>query len=309
MNQTADMVVYGCLEEERRIIGQVFEGFGLSARFVEEEMSVSRAPLAQDCSCVSVSHRTALLRSELQALKDAGVECIITRSVGLDHIDAEAAEDMGLTVRPSPYSPGSVADYTMMLILLALRCEARSSANAIGGGIRKITCGRELSDLTVGIVGPGRIGTAVAERLKGFGCEIMIAGRARPGETPTLPELLPKVDVLTLHVPLTAETTHLIGRDEIALMKHDAIVVNTGRGELIETPALLDALKEGRLGGAALDVVEGENSGRYSEALEALPNTIVTPHKAYYTRRALSDIATSMAKSYLEFERSCEENE
>ena len=308
MDQTKGILVYGASPTESRILSEVFERLRIPANYIREEASSSSASLAEGYSCISVSHRAVLNRALLRLLKDAGVRCIITRSVGTDHIDISAADDLGIVVSASSYSPGSVADYTLMLMLLALRSAPRLLRSAKTGIWHTPSCGRELGDMTVGIVGPGNIGKAVIERLRGFGCKIKVCARTCSKETSTLSELLTDCDILTLHVPLTRETEHLIGQEEIEMMKDDAIIINTGRGALIDTPALLMALRERRLGAAALDVIEGETSGAFLNDLATTPNIIATPHEAYFTEHALFDIASSTAKRYSEVERSCKQN-
>jgi D-specific alpha-keto acid dehydrogenase len=176
--------------------------------------------------------------------------------------------------------------------------------------------GRELRDLTVGVVGTGRIGAAVVDRLKGFGCRVMAHDRNPknvPGYAP-LDELLRHSDIVTLHTPLTAETHHLLNRERIEQMKPGAFIVNTGRGSLLDTEALLQALESGRLGGAALDVLEGEEGIFYADCrgkviesktllrLQELPNVLVSPHTAYYTDHALSDTVENSIINCLRFE-------
>jgi D-specific alpha-keto acid dehydrogenase len=197
-----------------------------------------------------------------------------------------------------------VADYTLMLMLMAVR-DAKSVVRRSDVHDYRLTDtrGKELRDLTVGVVGTGRIGSAVMDRVRGFGCRIL-AHDSRPKpfvDYVPLDELLRQSDVVTLHTPLTADTHHLLDRRRIARMKRGAFVVNTGRGSLLDTEALLAALESGHLGGAALDVLEGEEGIFYADyrnkpvessqllRLQELPNVLISPHTAYYTDRALSD--------------------
>jgi D-specific alpha-keto acid dehydrogenase len=178
--------------------------------------------------------------------------------------------------------------------------------------------GKELRDLTVGVVGVGNIGKAVIRRLHGFGCRVLASNdrdQESTAELVSLDELLLESDVVTLHLPLNAETHHLIGRAEIETMKQGAFLINTGRGSLVDTDALIVALEDGKLGGAALDVLEGEEGLFYFDctnrpidnrlllALQRLPNVIITPHTAYYTRRALYDTVEQTLIKCRNFER------
>jgi D-specific alpha-keto acid dehydrogenase len=161
--------------------------------------------------------------------------------------------------------------------------------------------GKELRDLTIGVIGTGRIGAAVIDRLRGFGCR-MLAHDKRPrtaAEYLPLDELLQQSDVVTLHTPLNAETHHLLDRRRIEQMKHGAFIINTGRGSLLDTEALVPALESGKVGGAALDVLEDTSLLR----LQQLPNVIISPHTAYYTDHALRDTVENSITNCLKFER------
>jgi len=176
--------------------------------------------------------------------------------------------------------------------------------------------GKELRDLTVGVVGTGRIGSAVIERLKGFGCRILAYDvcPAMSADYVPIGELLQRSDIVTLHTPLTDDTHHLLDDRRLAQLKDGAVVVNTGRGGLVDTCALVDALEDGRLGGAALDVVEGEEGMFYADCrgrplqnhhlvrLQEMPHVIVSPHTAYYTDHALRDTVENSLRNCLAFE-------
>jgi D-specific alpha-keto acid dehydrogenase len=226
------------------------------------------------------------------------------------------AGTVGISVETVAYSPDSVADYTLMLMLMAVR-HAKSTIRRTDVHDYRLTDvrGRELRDLTVGVIGTGRIGGAVMERLRGFGCRTL-AYDTRPrisADYVTLDELLDQSDIVTLHTPLIAETHHLLDRARIERMKDGAVIVNTGRGGLLDTEALLSGLERGRLGGAALDVLEGEEGIFYADCsdkpvesqlllrLHKLPNVLITPHTAYYTDRAVSDMVEKSLTNCLAF--------
>jgi D-specific alpha-keto acid dehydrogenase len=242
---------------------------------------------------------------ELRALRHLGVEHLSTRSIGVDHIDAEAAVALGIEVEAVGYEPDGVADFAVMLILMAVRNARQVLDGARGGDLRLGARTRDMGDLTVGVVGAGRIGRAVIRRLHGFGCQVLVSTRGDVAglDAPVVPldTLLRRSDVVTLHVPLDAANRHFIGTGEIARMRTGAVLVNTSRGALVDTAALLAALEGGRLGGAALDVIEGEGDVVYRDwrgrplphrplrRLLEMPNVIVTPHCAFHTTRALDD--------------------
>jgi D-specific alpha-keto acid dehydrogenase len=226
---------------------------------------------------------------------------------------------MGIAVGNAAYSPGSVADYTVMLMLMALR-NAKSIVRAAENHDFRLDTvrGKELRDMTVGVLGTGHIGKAVIERLRGFGCHVLAHSRTEEAAVPYVPlnELLQKSDILTIHVPLDTDTYHLIGREQINAMKQGAFLINTARGALVDTGALIKALENGTLGGAALDVLEGEEGLFYFDCtqkpidnqfllrLQKMPNVIITPHTAYYTGRALYDTVEKTLLNCLDFERS-----
>jgi D-specific alpha-keto acid dehydrogenase len=301
---TFGVTIYGCGPDEAALFREMAPRFGVRPTITRSEVSEGTAHLARGNRCVSVDHRTPVTRPTLLALARAGVEYVSTRSIGYDHIDVGYAASLGIAVGNVAYSPDSVADYTLMLMLMSVR-HARSVVRRTEAHDYRLhdARGRELRDLTVGVVGTGRIGAAVIDRLRGFGCRVL-AYDVRPGaraDHVPLDELLRQSDIVSLHTPLDPGTHHLIDRRRIERMKHDAVVVNTGRGPLIDTQALVEALESHRLGGAALDVLEGEEGIFYADRraepvesetllrLQSLPNVLISPHTAYYTEHALRD--------------------
>jgi D-specific alpha-keto acid dehydrogenase len=315
--ETTGITAYGCGADEAALFRQMARRFGVTSTITDAGVSEANVELAFGNRYVSVAHKTPITRPTLLALSRAGVTYISTRSIGYNHIDVEYAESVGISVGNVAYSPDSVADYALMLMLMTVR-NAKSIIRRAEvhdyrlEGVR----GKELRDLTVGVVGTGRIGAAVMERLRGFGCRIL-PHDSRP-DTPAdhvpLDALLQQSDIVTLHAPLTADTHHLVNGARIERMKHGAFVVNTGRGSLLDTEALVTALEGGRLGGAGLDVLEGEEGVFYNDCrngriasklllrLQRLPNVLISPHVAYYTDRALSDIVENSIINCLGFE-------
>lgn len=311
------IAVFGCAPDESAAFQKLAPGFGITPTITPEPLSEATARWAAGTRCVSVSHRTRVSNRALAVLAAAGVRYLSTRSAGTDHIDTGFAASLGIEVAGVSYSPDSVADHTLMLILMALR-NARSQLIRTEAQDFRLEerRGRELRDLTVGVIGAGRIGTAVLRRLDGFGCRVLCSDRSAParGRGAGLDEVLASSDVVTLHTPLTPQTEHLLDAQRLARMRPDAIVVNTGRGQLIDTAALVAALEGGRLGGAALDVVEGEEGVFYSDRrdrpiedglllrLRRLPQVLITPHTAFYTDHALRDTVENTLLDCLAYE-------
>lgn len=319
MNKKMDITVFGCESDEMEVFQKISYELGVTATLIKDSISESNAGLADGCCCVSVSHKAELSEQLLLALKHAGVKYISTRSIGFNHIDIQAAGQLGMAVGTVAYSPGSVADYTVMLMLMLLR----GTKSVLRGTQKQNYClndcrGKELQDLTVGVLGTGRIGQAVMERLEGFGCKVLAYDRNHKAGANYVSfcELLKSSDIVTLHVPLAEDTRHMIGREQLEMMKREALLINTARGALVDTAALVAALKEQKIGGAALDVLEGEEGIFYHEctqktighpylsALQKMPNVIVTPHTAYHTDRVLVDTVSNTIRNCLNFERS-----
>jgi D-specific alpha-keto acid dehydrogenase len=309
--------MYGCGRDEAVLFREMAARFGVTPTLTEAAVSEANIDLAAGNRCISVGHKARITPSTLRALSLAGVTYISTRSIGCNHIDVDYARSVGISVEAVAYSPDSVADYTLMLMLMAVR---NAKAMLRRADVHDYTLndvrGKELRDLAVGVIGTGRIGAAVIDRLRGFGCRIW-AYDTRPSTTADyvpLDELLRLSDIVTLHTPLTPETLHLLDRRRIERMKAGAYVVNTGRGSLLDTKALLLALESGRLGGAALDVLEGEEGIFYADCrdapianglllrLQELPNVIISPHMAYYTDHALRDMVENSIINCLSFE-------
>lgn len=231
---------------------------------------------------------------------------IIRYGVGYDNIDVEAASRKGIVVCNVPdYGTQEVADHTVMLALALIRKLPRSMEYLRSGGwsyvpLRPIP---RVSSLTVGIYGLGRIGRAAALRYRAFGCPLLAydpylseSAAAEVGvERVDEETLLARSDLLSLHVPLTTQTRHALNRDTFAQMKPGALLVNTARGAVVDTDALTEALDSGRIGGAALDVLETEPVPT-DHPLWTRPNVILTGHLAWYSEASLAQLQRSAAE-------------
>ena len=258
----------------------------------------------------------------LDAYHELGITAIATRSIGYDHIDLDHARALGMRIAHAAYPPDGVADYTVMLMLMALRRvkHVMTQAAAQNFGLEG-KLGRSLCRSTVGVVGTGAIGEAVVRRLAGFGCRILMSDPYPKdilhelGTYVPLDELLANSDVVTLHAPGLPENHHMIGARELGLMRENAVLVNAARGSLVDTTALVDTLEAGRLGGAALDTIEHEAglyyldrsgdvlSNRDRAILMALPNVVVSPHMAFYTEEDVEHMVRSNVEALLAFSR------
>lgn len=312
------ITIYGCEQDEAVLFREIAPRLGVMLTITEASVSEANIEPAFGNRCISVGHKTRITDPTLLALSQSGVMYISTRSIGYNHINVKYAESVGISVENVAYSPDSVADYTLMLMLMVVR-NAKSiirHADIHDYRLNDIR-GKELRDLTIGIIGTGRIGAAVVDRLRGFGCRILAYDSLPKTDADYVPldELIQLSDIVTLHTPLNADTHHLLNSRRIEQMKYGAFIINTGRGSLLDTEALIPALESGRLGGAALDVLEGEEGIFYADCrnkpigskpllrLQQLPNVVISPHTAYYTDHALSDTVENSITNCLEFER------
>lgn len=218
---------------------------------------------------------------------------------GTDHLDKAACKRLGIRVsNASGYSTHDVAELTIALIISLLRSLKPADARLREGGTKAGLPAQRLHGKTVGILGTGAIGLEVARLLRAFGCRLLATSPSQHPEAQALgitylplDELLRQSDILTLHAPLNKRTRHLIGKEQLALMKPGALLVNCARGAIVDTAALAQALHEGRLAGAAFDVFEMEPPIPADHPLLGAPNTLLAPHIAFYTQQSMKDRA------------------
>jgi D-lactate dehydrogenase len=285
----------------------------LDWRFLEFRLTRETAALAQGAPAVCVFVSDRVDRPCLEALAAGGVKLVALRCTGFNHVDIAAAKSLKIAVTRVPvYSPYAVAEHAIALLLTLNRRVHRAfnRVREMNFSLHGLV-GFDLHGKTAGIVGTGKIGRIVAQILRGFGMRVLAFDpfpapdwAAQQGvEYVDAFTLAGLSDVISLHIPLTAETRHVIRRETINRMKPGVILVNVSRGALIDTTALIEALKSGRLGGVALDVYE-EEEGIFFEDLSSqvlqddelarlltFPNVLITSHQAFLTREALSDIA------------------
>jgi D-lactate dehydrogenase len=285
----------------------------LEWRFSESRLSRETAALAQGAQAVCVFVNDQLDRPCLEALAERGVKLVALRCTGFNNVDLAAAKALGLIVTRVPvYSPHAVAEHAVAL-LLALNRKIHRAFNRVREQNFSLNglVGFDLHGKTAGVCGTGKIGRIVAQILHGFGMKVLAYDpfpnqewAAQHGvEYVDGQSLARSSDIILLHVPLTPDTRHLIRQETIELMKPGVILVNVSRGALIDTTALIGALKSGKLGGVALDVYEEEEGVFFHDLsgevlqddelarLLTFPNVLITAHQAFLTREALSDIA------------------
>lgn len=275
-------------------------------RFFDNTKNEDVAAVIADVDVVVVN-KIILNEQNLSLAKNLKLVCVA--ATGVNNIDLDAAGKRGISVcNARRYATPAVVQHVFTLLLsLTTRLE-QYQADVYNGNWTKseFFCLldypiRELQGLTLGIVGYGELGQAVAKVAEGFGMKVLLAKRDKNDnrdDRVALNELLPEVDVLSLHCPLTQNTKGLIGEKQLALMKSDALLINTSRGGLVDEKALLNALQENRLGGAALDVLAQEPPPEdYFLLQQKLPNLIITPHTAWASREARQRLIDEIAKN------------
>jgi len=297
---------------------------GHALTFFEAHLTPDTAVLAGGVPCVCAFVNDHLDREGLGLLAAGGTRLIALRSAGFNHVDLEAAAELGMTVcRVPAYSPHAVAEHAAGLILTLDRKFHRAYARVREANFSLHgLMGFDLSTRTVGIVGTGRIGAVFARIMQGFGCTLVGCDVAKNPACEALgmryvdlDELFATADIVSLHCPLTPETRHLVDRRRLARMKPGAMLINTGRGALIDTRAVIAALKTGHLGHLGLDVYEEEEDLFFEDRsltvvkddvfmrLLTFPNVVVTAHQGFFTAEALYAIAETTLANVTAFER------
>lgn len=290
------------------------------------EISRSPLPLTADtlnlcagCQAVTILGHSHMTRELLGKLREMGISALSTRTVGCNHIDLDAAREVGIAVCNTNYGAECVAEYTVMLLLISLRNYKpvlwRMQVNDYSlSGLE----GRQIGSLTVGVIGTGRIGRQVMQNLSGFGCKFLCYDpfpnpeAAAMGTYVPLEEIWEKCDVITFHTPLTKENVHMVNRESLAKMKDGVILINTARGELMDVEALIEGIENQKIGRLAMDVFDSEE-GIYHENLRdsiiknrsmaylrQFPNVVMTPHIAFYTQEAVASMVEGGVRGLVE---------
>lgn len=298
---------------DRDAFTQANKAFLYNIDFFDFHLNAKTAFSAKGYKVICVFVNDILNEDVIKILKECGVELIALRCAGFNNVDLDAAAAAGIRILRVPaYSPHAVAEHAVALLLAVTRHIPQAYLRTKTGNftLSGLT-GRDLFGLTAGILGTGKIGKIMAELLSGFGMKIVLYdpypdaawAEKRGFEYIPLDRFFTVCDVLSLHCPLTADTKHIINSQSLRLMKHDAVIINTGRGALIDAHALVHALKHQEIGGAALDVYEEESQYFFTDwsanvirddvlaRLLTFPNVLVTSHQAFLTTNALTNIA------------------
>jgi D-lactate dehydrogenase len=315
--------VFSARRYDKTMLADANANAGHELRFLEDRLTPATALLAEGCEAVCVFVNDNVDAEVLGILAQQGTRLVATRSTGYNHIDAQAAQRLGIAVvRVTDYSPHSVAEFAVGLLLAVNRKIARASVRTRDGNFDLDgLMGFDLHGTTVGVVGTGKIGLIFARIMAGFGCTVLghdmypvAAFEALGGRYVGTDELLDCSDVVSLHCPLTPQTHHVVTAASLARAKRGFILINTSRGGLIDTETVIAALKTGQLGGLAIDVYEQEASLFFQDLsstvitddviqrLVSFPNVIVTGHQAFFTVEAIGQIMRTTIESMSDFQ-------
>jgi D-lactate dehydrogenase len=315
------VAVFSAKSYDRTFLARAAEGTPIHWTFVEARLSAETAIVADGCDAICAFVNDRLDAPALERLAGHGVRMIALRCAGFNQVDLEAAARLDISVARVPaYSPYAVAEHTIGLILSAIRRIHKAYARVREGNFSLDgLLGFDLNGKTAAVIGTGKIGLLVAKLLHAFGCRVLLYDpypseeATEWGEYVSLDEALSQADVVTLHCPLTPETRHLIDTTRLGRCKQGVTLINTSRGALVDTRAVIDALKSGKIGALALDVYE-EESELFFENLSdrviqddlftrllTFPNVVITSHQAFFTREAMEAIAATTVTNLLDY--------
>jgi D-lactate dehydrogenase len=312
--------IFSTKNYERMMLNELNAGHGHELVYFETLLEPDTASLAAGFPAVSVFVNDSVDAHVLRRLATGGTKLVATRSAGFNHIDLEAAKDLGVrVVRVTHYSPNSVAEFAVGL-LLALNRKIHRAYNRTREGNFELDglMGFDLVGRTVAVIGTGKIGTIFARIMIGFGCTVLGFDVHRSPEFERIggryveAEGVEEADIISLHCPLTPDTYHIVNARALARVKRGAVLINTSRGGLVDTEAAIEALKTGQLGGMAIDVYEQEANLFFKDLsstvipddviqrLVSFPNVILTGHQAFFTREAVGTILETTLASISE---------
>lgn len=309
---------------EKEAFERVNQDFKFKFDYLDFRLTSDTAEALKPCEVVCSFVSDKMDRECLKILSQKGVKLLALRSAGFNHVDLKSAKDFSITVcRVPSYSPNSIAEFTLGLLLSINRKihRAYNRVHELNFSLDGLV-GFDLNGKTIGVVGAGKIGKIFIKAVSALGCQVLVYDVAKDNELSEmnsvkycdLNTLCQNSDVISLHLPLTKETRHLIDSQAISKMKRGVLLINTSRGAIIDTAALVSGLKSGQIGGAALDVYEEEENIFFHDLSETVlqddvlarlltfPNVLVTSHQAFLTREALEGIARATCESISEYQ-------
>ncbi len=310
------IIFYGTKPYDKIWFEPMGKEYGFDIHFIEAACNQETIFMAKGHDAICIFVNDYVNAEMIDALYEMKVKAILLRSAGFNNVDVKAAEDKIVLLRVPSYSPESVAEFTMALLLTVNRLthKAYNRTREFNMSLQGLM-GIDLYEKTAGVIGTGKIGQAMIKILNGFGMRVICYDPfpvdGLEAEYVSLEELFSQSDVISLHCPLTSGTNHIVNRDSIAAMKKGVYLVNTSRGGLIDTEALIEGMLEGKFGGVGLDVYEEEEGVFYEDRsgeiitddnlarLMTFPNVLVTSHMGFFTREAMYAIAkTTLENAY-----------
>ena len=304
---------------DRRWFDTFVPNFGYDIRYIESRISLDTVEFARGCQAVCVFVNDMVTKDVVDELYEMGIRLLLLRCAGFNNVDLDAAKGKLRVLRVPAYSPYAVAEYALALLLSVNRKTHRAYTrtkdyNFSINGLE----GRQLNGMTAGLIGTGKIGQVTAELFQALGMKVVAYDPYPLKDAPftyvSLDDLLSSADVISLHCPLTESTAYIIGEDSIARMKNNVIIINTSRGGLVDTSALIEGLKSRKIGGVGLDVYEEEEEyffeDRSDEILDdeslvrlmSFPNVLVTSHQAFFTAEAMEAISRTTLENVRSYE-------
>ncbi len=314
------IISYETREDERKDFEQLSKELNVEIILVDETLNENTIYLAEGYDGVTTLGQSQINPFILDKLNELNIQYIATRTVGYNHIDIKYAKSRNIIVSNAYYAPNGVSDYTIMLMLMCIRHykQAMFRGNVNDYSLIGLK-GKEMKDLTVGVIGTGKIGVNVIEGLQGFKCKVLaydkfinenIKGKATYVDLDTLYK---ESDIITLHTPLLENTYHMMNAESLNKMKDGVVLINCARGELMNLPDLIKGIETKKIGALGLDVVENEEgiyhldrrtdiiSNRDMAYLRQFPNVIMTQHMAFYTDAAVTSMVSCAINSLVSF--------
>ena len=306
--------VYNKLPFETQVLNLLANSTQDTITVSEDCLTLETLDRAKGFDGVSIVSYSKITSAELDKMKELGILYLSTRTIGFDHIDVQYAQKIGIHVFNAYYQPYNVADFAVMQMMNLMRktkisiCRALVNDFSLDG-----MQGREMRSMTIGVIGTGKIGSTVIQNLSGFGCKTLAydlyqnAEVAQKASYVDLETLYKESDIITLHCPLTDKNYHMINAESIGKRKDGVLIINTARGQLIDTNALITALETGKVGGAALDTIEEEDGIMHVHVgtrildehkrnvlyIKQFPNVIYTQHYGFFTQEATESMTRS----------------
>lgn len=314
------ITAYEVRNDERKYFEEVAVKYNIEIVYTKETLNDDTVELARGCLGVTILGQSKINPSILDKLKKLNICYISTRTVGYNHIDINYASQIGIKTSNASYEPNGVADFTIMLILMSIRHykQALFRGNVNDYSLEGLQ-GREMKNLTVGVLGSGRIGSKVIDHLRGFGCRILVYDTvqnqnvAHKAKYVDLDTLYSESDIITLHIALKKDTYYMINKEALSKMKDGVVLINCARGELMDIESVIEGIETKKIGALGLDVFENEEeiyhrdrrtdilTNREMAYIRQFPNVTMTQHIAFYTDSAVKSMVTCGVSNLVSF--------